>query len=78
MSADGGRTWQTAKLGNDQLSPHAWRSWSFWEAGGPGDYELCCRARDVAGHTQPLAGPWNLQGYANNAVQRVAVTVQRP
>lgn len=79
VSADGGQTWHPAALGDDQPSLHAWRSWFFsWEPAGPGDYELCCRARDAAGHTQPLAGPWNLQGYASNAVQRVAVTVAPP
>ena len=37
---------------------------------------LCCRARDEAGNEQPLETPWNVGGYANNAVQRVAVTVR--
>ena len=42
---------------------------------GPGEHVLCCRAPDAAGNAQPLEPPWNLGGYANNAVQRVAVTV---
>ena len=46
-----------------------------WDAPAPGEYELCCRARDDAGNEQPLEPPWNLGGYVNNAVQRVAVTV---
>ena len=41
----------------------------------PGEHELCCRARDAAGNEQPLEPSWNLGGYANNAVQRVPVTV---
>jgi hypothetical protein len=41
-----------------------------------GERELCCRARDSAGNEQPLDIPWNLGGYANNAVQRVPVTVR--
>ena len=45
-----------------------------WEA-APGEHELCCRARDAAGNVQPLEPAWNLGGYVNNAVQRVAVTV---
>jgi sulfane dehydrogenase subunit SoxC len=79
VSTDGGVTWEETKLGDDQPSPYAWRSWTFlWEPPAPGDYELCCRARDGAGHVQPQDGPWNLQGFANNAVQRVPVTVTPP
>jgi hypothetical protein len=36
---------------------------------------LCCRATDAAGRTQPAEPAWNRKGYANNAVQRVPVTV---
>jgi Mo-co oxidoreductase dimerisation domain len=36
---------------------------------------LSCRARDEAGNVQPLDAHWNVGGYANNSVQRVAVTV---
>ena len=53
----------------------AWRPWTFaWDA-EPGEYELCCRARDEAENEQPLEPIWNAGGYANNAVQRVPVTV---
>jgi sulfane dehydrogenase subunit SoxC len=76
VSSDGGATWQAADLAPEQ-DEHAWRGWSFsWRPQGPGEYELCCRARDSAGNQQPLAAPWNLGGYANNAVQRVPVTVR--
>jgi hypothetical protein len=75
VSADGGRTWAEAELGDDSLGRWAWRSWRYrWEA-VPGEHVLCCRARDVSGNVQPLETPWNVGGYANNAVQRVAVTV---
>ena len=33
------------------------------------------RATDAAGNTQPLDPPWNLKGYANNAVERITVQV---
>jgi hypothetical protein len=36
---------------------------------------LCSCARDEAGNEQPVEPPWNLGGYANNAVQTVRVTV---
>jgi DMSO/TMAO reductase YedYZ molybdopterin-dependent catalytic subunit len=76
VSTDGGSTWSAARLGPASLGRWAWRSWSFdWDA-EPGEYELCCRARDAAGNEQPLEPVWNVGGYLNNAVQRVAVTVE--
>ena len=57
---------------------HGWSAWSYaWDAGAPGEYELCVRATDSAGDVQPLdsAATWNQGGYAVNAVQRVAVRV---
>jgi DMSO/TMAO reductase YedYZ molybdopterin-dependent catalytic subunit len=75
VSTDGGATWAAAEVGPSELGRWAWRAWRFdWEA-TPGEHELCCRARDAAGNEQPLAPSWNLGGYVNNAVQRVAVTV---
>ena len=66
--------WFPASLG-DRGGPHAWRSWSVdWEA-VPGEHEIACRCTDAAGNSQPDAPPWNVGGYANNAVQRVAVLV---
>ena len=41
-----------------------------------GEHELCVpRAPTPTGRRQPDEPPWNLGGYANNAVQRVPVTV---
>jgi hypothetical protein len=75
VSSDGGVTWAAAELDPAALGRWAWRSWRFaWDA-QPGEYELCCRARDVEGNEQPLEPPWNLGGYKNNAVQRVRVLV---
>jgi DMSO/TMAO reductase YedYZ molybdopterin-dependent catalytic subunit len=76
VSTDGGRSWEAADLGGDAPSPWAWESWSYgWEPTAPGDYELASRATDQAGNVQPTSTVWNLGGYANNAVQRLAVTV---
>lgn len=76
VSADGGRSWAEAALGAG-LGRWAWRSWSFrWEPLREGDYVVCCRATDSTGSVQPIEGEWNLGGYANNAVQRVLVTVR--
>ncbi len=46
-----------------------------WDA-TPGEHVLACRARDAAGNEQPLEPTWNVGGYANNAVQRVPVSVR--
>ena len=74
VSADGGETWDAAEL-EPAGEPWAWRGWSYrWNA-EPGEHVLCCRARDEAGNEQPHDPPWNLGGYANNAVQAVRVTV---
>jgi sulfane dehydrogenase subunit SoxC len=74
VSTDGGATFNAAAL-DPPLGPYAWRGWSFdWEA-APGEYELCSRATDSAGNTQPLEPPWNLKGFANNAVAGVKVLV---
>jgi sulfane dehydrogenase subunit SoxC len=75
VSTDGGRGWRPAELG-PQPTPWAWAGWRFaWDA-APGTYELCSRATDAAGNTQPMGPTWNTGGYANNAVQRVVVTVR--
>lgn len=75
VSTDGGESWEAAKLDPEPESRWAWRGWSYdWEA-RPGTYVLCVRARDSDGNEQPLDPPWNLGGYANNAVQRVPVNV---
>ena len=77
FSADGGRTWSDARV-EHPVAKHGWSAWSHeWDASKPGDYELCVRATDAAGNTQPLdaADAWNQGGYAVNAVQRVPVHV---
>jgi len=74
VSADGGSTWALAELEPDG-ERWAWRGWAYrWQA-ERGDHVLCSRARDEAGNEQPLEMPWNVGGYANNAVQTVRVTV---
>ncbi|HUP73297.1 MAG TPA: sulfite oxidase [Acidimicrobiales bacterium] len=77
VSVDGGATWSAAELLPSELGPWAWQSWTFeWTPTSPGEYVLCCRARDAAGHSQAENLTWNVGGYANPAPQRVVVTVQ--
>jgi DMSO/TMAO reductase YedYZ molybdopterin-dependent catalytic subunit len=74
VSTDGGAAFNAAVL-DPPLGPNAWRGWSFdWDA-APGEHVLSSRASDSAGNTQPLEPPWNLKGFANNAVQLIAVLV---
>jgi DMSO/TMAO reductase YedYZ molybdopterin-dependent catalytic subunit len=78
VSTDGGDTWAEAALGAP-ASPFAWTRFDFvWQATEPGEFELCCRATDAEGNTQPLDQPWNLHGFSNNMVQRVPVEVRAP
>jgi sulfane dehydrogenase subunit SoxC len=77
VSIDGGASFAEAEL-EEPVGEAAWRGWSFeWDA-PEGEHVLCSRATDAAGNTQPLDPPWNLKGYANNAVERVPVIVGRP
>ena len=76
FSADGGTTWTDARL-EPAASRHGWAAWSYdWDA-APGEHELCVRATDAAGDSQPQQPDdgWNLSGYAVNAIQRVTVRV---
>ena len=71
VEVDTGGGWHEAQLG----PVTGWTAWSYdWDA-APGEHGLRCRAFDASGRGQPDAPPWNLGGYANNAVHRVPVTV---
>jgi hypothetical protein len=74
VSTDGGASFADAEL-DEPLGDAAWRGWRFdWDAQA-GEHVLCSRATDAAGNAQPLEPPWNLKGYANNAVERIPVVV---
>jgi len=75
ISADGGATWDIAKLGHDQAH-YAWRLWSYdWKPAKAGDYSMQSRATDNQGRTQPATPAWNPSGYLNNAIDQVNVHV---
>jgi sulfane dehydrogenase subunit SoxC len=76
VSTDGGSAWSDANLGK-RPSPFAWREWWLdWQA-IPGEYDLCVRATDTEGNTQPLSQPLNFLGMGNNTVQRIPVIVEQ-
>jgi DMSO/TMAO reductase YedYZ molybdopterin-dependent catalytic subunit len=76
VSVDGGDDWQEVALVSP-AEPYAWRRWEhLWEAITPGTFTLESRALDDMGHVQPESAIWNRYGYANNAIERVTVTVR--
>jgi DMSO/TMAO reductase YedYZ molybdopterin-dependent catalytic subunit len=74
VSTDAGDSFADAQL-EEPLGEAAWVGWHFDWVAEPGSYVLSSRATDAAGHVQPLQPAWNLKGYANNAVERIAVAV---
>ena len=71
-----GKHWYEASL-TQGAGKYAWTRWDLdWQA-QPGEYILRCRATDSAGNTQPLSPPWDVAGFANNAVHCVSVFVQK-
>jgi DMSO/TMAO reductase YedYZ molybdopterin-dependent catalytic subunit len=75
VSLDGGTNWETTSL----LEPRyrwGWARWEFaWQA-EPGEYDLCSRATDDLGQSQPTEPAWNRLGYGNNAIQRLHTRVE--
>ncbi|MCL6569010.1 MAG: twin-arginine translocation pathway signal protein, partial [Meiothermus silvanus] len=75
VSADGGRSWGVAALG-EYLGPYAFRTFTyFWTPKAPGRYTLAVRATDEKGNVQPDQGIWNPGGYLWNKIERQEVVV---
>ena len=74
VSIDGG-PWQPSTLTGERQRGR----WQWWQLPArfdhPGTVVVQARATDLAGLTQPESPPWNIQGYGNNAIQRIALTV---
>ncbi len=69
-----GNDWHSATL-TGRADRYAWTGWQIdWDA-QPGVSELACRATDAEGNVQPLEAPFDLGGFANNAVHRVRLHV---
>jgi sulfite dehydrogenase len=73
VSIDGGKTWNTARLGKD-LGKYSFREWQLPVKLGAGSHELRVRATNNAGDTQPTEAKWNPAGYLRNVVETVRVT----
>jgi DMSO/TMAO reductase YedYZ molybdopterin-dependent catalytic subunit len=87
VSADGGKTWVRAYLGED-AGRYAFRGWTVTVAtegvyrgfGGllwltRGSHVLLARATSKAGEVQPLVADWNPGGYQRHVAEPVNVTV---
>ena len=73
VSLDGGRTWDTAKLG-EELGRFAWQQWRFlFTPKAKGDMKIMARATNVQGSSQVTKLIFNPAGYHNNVVQTVTV-----
>lgn len=72
ISTDGGKQWQEARM-DAALGKYSWRRWRCkWTPANAGSYELCVRATDSKGYTQPEQ-QWNRSGYARGFVEHIKV-----
>jgi DMSO/TMAO reductase YedYZ molybdopterin-dependent catalytic subunit len=72
VSPDGGKTWQSATLGED-LGRFSFRGWQLPVTLTVGEHALKVRATSNAGETQPTTQPWNPAGYLRNLIETVTV-----
>jgi sulfite dehydrogenase len=73
VSADAGKTWNEAALG-ENLGKYSFREWRANVALAPGKHRLMVRAANRAGQSQPLEPLWNPSGYMRNVVEATDVT----
>jgi DMSO/TMAO reductase YedYZ molybdopterin-dependent catalytic subunit len=73
VSTDGGKNWQSAKLGKD-LGKYSFREWKLPVKLAAGSSELKVRATSNGGEVQPMEPLWNPAGYLRNVVETVRVT----
>lgn len=76
VSADGGATWQPARLAAEP-KPFQWVLWSFdWTPAARGPARLVARCTDAAGATQPPTRDPDRRSYLINHLVPVEVTVR--
>jgi DMSO/TMAO reductase YedYZ molybdopterin-dependent catalytic subunit len=68
VSADDGKTWTEAALG-ENLGKYSFREWKAGVVLAPGKWRLMVRAANRIGQTQPLEPLWNPPGYMHNVVE---------
>lgn len=74
FSADGGKTWRGATLGQD-FGKYSFREWTCpFKPTKAGKYELQVCASNSVGQSQPRKALWNPAGYMRNVIETVQVT----
>lgn len=74
VSADGGQTWQEARLGED-LGRYSFREWRLGVDLQRGSHAIMVRAVTADGETQPLEQRWQPAGYMRNVVEKLKLEV---
>jgi hypothetical protein len=72
VSADGGKSWSDARLGED-LGRYAFRPWSFVLRTKPGRNTIMVNASNKIGQTQTTELIFNSAGYHNNVMQNITL-----
>jgi hypothetical protein len=72
VSADGGKSWAEAALGQD-LGKYSFRQWQTTLTLPKGTHALNVRAVNRIGQSQPSDPLWNPPGYMRNVVETVMV-----
>jgi DMSO/TMAO reductase YedYZ molybdopterin-dependent catalytic subunit len=72
VSTDGGKTWSTAKLGED-LGKYAFRPWTFEFNAQRGKNTVMVNATNIIGQTQTSKLLFNGAGYHNNVMQSITL-----
>ncbi|MEO6000626.1 MAG: molybdopterin-dependent oxidoreductase [Chitinophagaceae bacterium] len=75
LSADGGKTWQPAKLGDD-LGKYSWRHWHYdFTPSQKGLHTLQVKATNANGEIQPMH-QWNRSGYMRNEIEKLPLKAE--
>ncbi len=75
ISADGGATWELARLGDD-LGKFSFRRWRLnWTPKAKGEVRLRVKATSNSGQTQPAEAGWNRGGFMRNVIEELPLTV---
>ena len=74
FSADGGKTWQPAKLSKDE-GKYSFRQWETnFAFADKGAHSLMVRCTNSDGVVQPDAANWNTAGFMRNVIETTPVT----
>ncbi|MDU1690646.1 MAG: molybdopterin-dependent oxidoreductase [Bradyrhizobium sp.] len=72
VSADGGKSWQAASLGED-LGKYSFREWKMTIPLQKSAHTLMVRAVNRIGQSQPMEPLWNPAGYMRNVVEHTRI-----